>query len=486
MTAITQESTNTMQHTVNGANGSAGAVLGKVPPHDLEAEVAVLGAILLSPAALAAVLDVLTPEHFYRENNAAIYRAALALFQQGEPIDNVTLAAELAKLGVLERVGGRAHLALLQEQVPTAANVEHYAKIVRAKADKRALIAAGGECQRHGFDDALGAEEAINLGQAATYALSADRAGAGLVRAGTLVPAAMASIDNPGSAAPGVRTGLRDLDRKTGGLRPGDLVVLAARPSMGKSALAFQVAAHVAIDQGRPVAIYSLEMSREQVVDRLLCMRARVDSDRVRRHRQGDLQISDHEYEALVAAGGPLASAPLLIDDSPTLADLTFRMKARQASARESAELIVVDFLQLMESRAGGAGDGNRVQEVSAIARSLKAVARELAVPVLALSQLSRACESRQDKRPMLSDLRESGEIEQCADLVLMLYRDDYYNRDQSQKPGVAEVIVAKHRNGPTGVVELHWNAPTTTFADLETRHATRSNGRPRLVPEEE
>jgi replicative DNA helicase len=460
-----------MQQTVpiNGRSGAAAPLLGKVPPHDLEAEVSVLGAILLSPGAIATVLDFLAPEHFYRENNAVIYRAALALFQQGEPIDNVTMAEELIKRGLLERVGGRAHLALLQESVPTAANVEHYARIVRAKAAKRALIAAGTEGQRLGYDDTLEADEAINLAQAAMYALSADRVGEGLVQAGTQVPATMDSIDNPGSAAPGVPSGLADLDRRTGGLRPGDLVVLAARPSMGKSALAFQVAAHVAIDQHRPVAIYSLEMSREQVVERVLCSRARVDSERVRRARQGEIKLSDREYEALAGAAGPLADAPLFIDDSPTLADLAFRMKARQASARESVELIVVDFLQLMESKAGAAGgDGNRVQEVSAIARTLKAVARELAVPVLALSQLSRACESRQDKRPMLSDLRESGEIEQCADLVLMLFRDDYYTRDQSQKPGVAEVIVAKHRNGPTGVVELQWHAPTTTFADLE------------------
>jgi len=472
---------NTMQQIApaNGSNGSA-ALVGKVPPHDLEAEISVLGAILLSPAALAAVLDFLAPEHFYRENNAVIYRAALALFQQGEPIDNVTMAAELEKMGVLERVGGRAHLALLQESVPTAANVETYARIVRAKADKRALIAASSEGQRLGYDETLEADEAINLAQAAVYALSADRVGEGLVAVGTMVPEAMARLDNPRPEEAGLRTGLVDLDRKTGGLRTGDLIVLAARPSMGKSALAFQVAAHVAIDLGRPVAIYSLEMSREQVADRLLCMRARVDSDRVRRRRQGDLELGEREYEALAAASGPLGDAPLFIDDSPTLVDLAFRMKARQASARERVELIVVDFLQLMESKAGSAGDGNRVQEVSAIARSLKAVARELAVPVLALSQLSRAPEARQDKRPMLSDLRESGEIEQCADLVLMLYRDEYYTRDQSQKPGVAEVIVAKHRNGPTGVVELRWDAPTTTFTDLEKRR-TGTNGRPYL-----
>ncbi|HEY7201862.1 MAG TPA: replicative DNA helicase [Candidatus Dormibacteraeota bacterium] len=453
----------------NGGNGSA-PLLGRVPPHDLDAETSVLGAILLSPAALPQVLDELTPEDFYRENNGAIYRAALGLFGEGEPIDNVTLAAELEKRGLLERVGGRAHLALLQESVPTAANVEHYARIVRGKADKRRLIDAGAASQGFGFDDSLEPDEAINQAQAAMFALSGDRAGQGLVRAGSLVQAAMASIDNPGTVQQGLKMGLTDLDRRTGGLRRGELVVLAARPSMGKSALAFQVAAQVAVDQKRPVAIYSLEMSKEQVIERLLCMRAHVDSYRFRRAQEGELQLSDHEYDSLASATGPLGDAPLFIDDSPTLADLAFRMKARQASARESIELFVVDFLQLMDGKAGGGGGDNRVQEVSAISRALKAVARELGVPVLAVSQLSRACESRTDKRPMLSDLRESGEIEQCADLVLLLYRDDYYNRDRSEKPGVAEVNVGKHRNGPTGVVELRWDGPTTTFRDLERR----------------
>jgi replicative DNA helicase len=464
-------------------------VAARIPPHDLEAEASVLGAILLSPAAVGEVLDILAPEHFYRENNGQIYRAQLNLFREGEPIDNVTLAAELQKAGVLERVGGRAHLALLQESVPTAANVLHYAQIVRAKADKRALIAASVEGQRLGYDDALDADEAINLAQAAVYALSADKVGTGLVQAGTLVKPAMDRMEAlmaAGGGVEGLPAGWTDLDCVTGGFKASDLVVLAARPSMGKSAMAFQIAAHVAIDLGRPVAIFSMEMSKEQVLNRLLCMRAQVDSDRAQKGR-----LNEREHEALIGAAGPLEAAPLFIDDSPSLTDLTFRLKARQARAREGVELILVDYLQLMETRIGvQGGDVNRVQQVSAIARALKAVARELSIPVIALSQLSRACDARPDKRPMLSDLRESGEIEACADLVLFLYRDEYYNRDKSQKPGIAEVNVAKHRNGPTGSVDLVFRRELTRFEDLDRRRAGEpagagANGRPHLVPTE-
>jgi replicative DNA helicase len=887
---------------------------GRVPPHDLEAETSVLGAILLDQAAITRVLDFLSPEDFYRENNGQLYRAALTLFREGEPIDNVTLAAELEKMGVLERVGGRGHLALLQESVPTAANVEHYARIVKAKAYKRRLITAGSQVTALGFDDSLDAEEAVNQAQAHVYAISEDRVGSGLERLYDLLKPAMDRIDAQmasGGGVIGIPSGFHDLDRITNGFKAADLVIIAGRPSMGKcltagtliddpgtgerltieeavrrrlptvlgiaedgrvraaavaawvdsgvqeafrvrtrtgrsvevtghhpflsesgwqplhdlvigdriavparlpvfgsggpgpdevrrlaeraladgrfpacawrwdrerlaaflgrvmaermdfttasralaadvqhallrfgvvvglshlegdrrrveardldpiggrrprpagveeagrvwgapgpalavrepdvagrrgadlcwdeiagiepigchqvydltvpdganfiaqdvvvhnTSFVLNVALHAAVERKKPVAIFSLEMSKEQLVERMLCEQARIDAQRLHRGT-----LSDVEYERLAGALGPLGDAPVFIDDSPMLDDLTMRLKARQARSREGIELIVLDYLQLMHGRSGS-GDSNRVQEVSAISRSLKSIARELRIPVIAISQLSRAPEARPDKRPILSDLRESGcltgetrvylpdldlyrpirelvgatgfrvlalngetwkleprrvtnsfptgrkpvfrlttrlgrtiratrnhrflaidrwkrldelapgervavpraltgpdqpstsddqlalpgqadrgspalrgvlavepaplrivamsavywdevvsiqpdgeeevfdltveglqnfvaadmvvhnSIEQDADIVMFLYRDEYYNREKTEKPGIAEVIVAKHRNGPTGMVELIFRKELTRFENLERR----------------
>ncbi|MDQ6772086.1 MAG: replicative DNA helicase [Candidatus Dormibacteraeota bacterium] len=834
---------------------------GRVPPHDLEAEGSVLGAILLDQAALSRILDVLQPEDFYRENHGQVYRAALSLFREGEPIDNVTVAAELEKMEVLERVGGRAQLALLQESVPTAANVEYYARIVKDRAYKRRLISAGGEVTALGFNDALDAEEAVNQAQSHVYAISDQRVGSGLERLYDLLKPAMDRIDAQmatGGGVVGIASGFHDLDRMTNGFKPSDLIVVAGRPAMGKalaldtpiptptgwttmgalspgdqvfddrgrpatvlhatpvqvgrdcyevlfsdgarivadadhrwsvlsraarkfpeqrnhsvlttiemassvraddarlnycvriceaiqypraelpldpyvlgvwlgdgnsaSALVtprdtgiiehlaaagcatrprrargtcqfglgpskawaprrgtmrsaasavelrarvgagergrtvaaelavspatvslvgsgqaggdperhpsvqstlralgvlgakhiprtylqasvdqrlallqglmdtdgsidnlghaeyvstvpalsegvlelvtglglvprltvdraclngvdpgsryrvrfkptdFQVfrlarkaarqrsvrpgaavrqrfireinrvesvpvrclqvdapshlylagrecipthntsfilnvALNAAVEQRQPIAIFSLEMSKEQLVERMLCEHARIDAQRLHRGI-----LSDVEYDRLARSLGPLGDAPIFIDDSPMLDDLTLRLKARQARTRNGIELILLDYLQLMHGRSRS--DDNRVQEVSAISRSLKGIARELRVPVIAISQLSRAPEARPDKRPILSDLRESGSIEQDADIVMFLYRDDYYNRDKSEKPGIAEVIVSKHRNGPTGMVELMFRKELTRFENLDRRRA--------------
>ena len=840
------------------------AILGRsevrVQPQDLEAETSVLGAILLDQAAMTRVLDFLSPEDFYRENNAQIYRAALNLFREGEPIDNVTLAAELEKLGVLERIGGRAHLAWIQEAVPTAANVEHYARIVKDKAYKRRLISAGAQVTSLGFDDSLDAEEAVNQAQSHVYAISDDKVGSGMERIYDLLKPAMDRIDAQmasGGAVIGIPSGFHDIDRMTNGFKQSDLIVIAGRPSMGKcltarmllddpqtgeritikecveqrlaqawsidgdscvsparvadwvdsgvkecfrvrthtgrlvevthhhpfltragwqplhelivgdriavprsvpcfghdttlslelvrligywvgggclfrqpefmssdpdvvsdftavvsasfagmhvrqsgahvylagsgqpnplvrwlrslgllgkpaefkcfpscawrwdrprlaefvravmscegtvhringcpriefsvasrglaedmrhaltrfgvvsklwrkdprcwrvditeaesvdtyqrnigwvgekahrcggelvgsgrasqppvevwtllrtsagataergsevggfchtggrparrrlaahapvpgdrqlahlagpdlywdeivsidpignhqvydltvpdganfiaedivvhnTSFVLNVALHAAVDHKKPVAIFSLEMSKEQLVERMLCEQARIDAQRLHRGT-----LSDVEYERLAGALGPLGDAPIFIDDSPGLDDLTMRLKARQARSRESIELIVVDYLQLMHGHSRG-DDSNRVQEVSAISRALKSIARELRIPVIACSQLSRAPEARPDKRPILSDLRESGSIEQDSDLVMFLYRDEYYNRDKTEKPGIAEVLIAKHRNGPTGMVELVFRKELTRFENLERR----------------
>jgi replicative DNA helicase len=262
----------------------------------------------------------------------------------------------------------------------------------------------------------------------------------------------------------GIPSGFHDLDRMSNGFKAADLVIIAGRPSMGKTSFVLNVTLHAAVEQKKPVAIFSLEMSKEQLVERMLCEQARIDAQRLHRGT-----LSDIEYERLAGALGPLGDAPIFIDDSPTLDDLTMRLKARQARSREGIELIVLDYLQLMQGRSNS-GDANRVQEVSAISRALKSIARELKIPVIAISQLSRAPEARPDKRPILSDLRESGSIEQDADIVMFLYRDDYYNREKSEKPGIAEVIVAKHRNGPTGVVELMFRKELTRFENLDRR----------------
>jgi replicative DNA helicase len=446
------------------SNGRAGAL---VPPHNLEAEASVLGSLLLDPDAILRVLDLVDPEDFYRENHGQVYRAAVTLFRAGEAIDNVTVAAELERMGVLDRVGGRAQLAMLQEAVPTAANVEHYGAIVKDRAYKRRLIAAAKRGTELGYDDSLTGEEAVNQAQADVYALTADRPGTGMQSIYDVVKATMTRVDalQAGRGVVGMKTGFRDLDLLTNGLQPTDLVVVAGRPSMGKTAMTLQIAANVAMDADNPraVAIFSLEMSEQQLGERLLCARAGVDSERLRRGI-----LSEVEYDRLTSWAGPVGDAKLFIDDGP-LDDLSLRLKARQAKVRHDVGLIVVDYLQLMESRGGGPR-ASRVEAVSAISRTLKSIAKELDIPVLAVSQLSRGPELRPDKRPILSDLRDSGEIEQAADLVLFLYRDDYYNREKSAKPGVAEVDVAKHRNGRTGVVELLFRRELTRFDDLEKR----------------
>jgi replicative DNA helicase len=425
----------------------------------------VLGAVLLDSQAVTRVLDFLRPEDFYRENHSEIYRAALNLFRDGEPIDNVTLASELEKLGVLERIGGRAHLALLQESVPTAANVEFYGRIVKQKSYKRKLITTGTDIARLGHDDGIDSDEALNQSQSLLYAVADDRVGTNFMALYPLLREAMDRIEAQmasGKGVIGVPTGFYDMDNITNGFKPSDLIIIAGRPSMGKTSLALNIALHAAVEIKVPVAIFSLEMSKEQLVERMLCEQARIDAQRMHRGT-----LSEAEQQRLVMALGPLGDAPIFIDDSPTLDELTLLLKARQIKMRENVGMIVLDYLQLMHGRSRG-DDFNRVQEVSAISRSLKGLARELKIPVVAISQLSRAPEQRPDKRPMLSDLRESGSIEQDSDLVMFIFRPEYYKPEE--KPGIAEVIVAKHRNGPTGTFELKFRRELTRFENLEKR----------------
>ncbi|MDQ6722322.1 MAG: replicative DNA helicase [Candidatus Dormibacteraeota bacterium] len=437
---------------------------GRVPPHDLDAEMSVLGSILLDPLSVAKVLQFLHPEDFYRENNGQVFRAALDLFAAGEPIDNVTLAAQLQTMGMLDRVGGRTQLASMQSAVPTAANIEYYGRIVKEKAYKRRLISAGSNIAGFGYDDGVEAEEAINQAQSLVFGVADDRDQRELAKLYDLLGPAMERISlqmESGQGVIGVPSGFHDLDRMTGGFKDSDLIIVAGRPSMGKTSLALNIALHAALNATKAVAIFSLEMSKEQLTERLLTEQAQIDAQRLHRGL-----LSEAEFDRVSNALGPLGEAAIYIDDTPAMDELTLQLKARQAKMRHNVDLIVVDYLQLMHGRSRG--DDNRVQEVSSISRALKGLARELRIPVIAISQLSRAPEQRPDKRPILSDLRESGAIEQDSDVVMFLYRPEYYKSDE--RPGIAEVIVAKHRNGPTGMIELKFRRDHTRFYNLETR----------------
>ena len=437
---------------------------GRVPPNDLDAEVSVLGSILVDPLSIAKVLQFLHPEDFYRENNGQVYRAALDLFAAGEPIDNVTLAAQLQTMGVLERIGGRAQLASMQGSVPTAANIEYYGRIVKEKAYKRRLISAGGNIAGYGYDDSIEAEQAINQAQSLVFGVADDRDQRELARLYDLLGPAMERISlqmESGQGVIGIPSGFHDMDRMTGGFKDSDLIIVAGRPAMGKTSLALNIGLYAALEAKKSIAIFSLEMSKEQLTERLLTEQAQIDAQRLHRGL-----LSEAEFDRVSNALGPLGEAQIYIDDTPVMDELTLQLKARQAKMRHSVDMILVDYLQLMHGRARG--DDNRVQEVSAISRALKGLARELRIPVIAISQLSRAPEQRPDKRPILSDLRESGSIEQDSDVVMFLYRPEYYKSDE--RPGIAEVIIAKHRNGPTGMIELKFRRDHTRFYNLETR----------------
>src|SRR5437899_3873025 len=378
---------------------------GRVPPNDLDAEVSVLGSILVDPLSIAKVLQFLHPEDFYRENNGQVYRAALDLFAAGEPIDNVTLAAQLQTLGMLDRVGGRAALASMQSAVPTSANIEYYGRIIKEKAYKRRLISAGANIAGFGYDDGVEAEEAINQAQSLVFGVADDRDQRELSKLYDLLGPAMERISlqmESGQGVVGVPSGFHDLDRMTGGFKDSDLIIVAGRPSMGKTSFALNVGLHAALERKKSLAIFSLEMSKEQLTERLLTEQAQIDAQRLHRGL-----LSEAEFDRVSNALGPLGEASIYIDDTPVMDELTLQLKARQAKMRHGIDMIIVDYLQLMHGRSRG--DDNRVQEVSSISRALKGLARELRIPVLAISQLSRAPEQRPDKRPILSDLRESG-----------------------------------------------------------------------------
>jgi replicative DNA helicase len=440
----------------------------RLPPQNIEAEQSVLGSILIDRDAIARVAGFLRPEDFYREAHRTIYQVTCDLFERREPADFVLVCDELERRGRLEQVGGPAYITSLINTVPTAVNVEYYGRIVERCAILRRLITAAGQIAGVAYDNQHDAELAVDRAEQILFALTQRR------RAQDFVPISKVLTDyfdqieyvhlHRGQTF-GVPTGFRKLDELTGGLQRSDLVVLAARPGMGKTSFALNIAAHAAQKGGVPVGVFSLEMSCEQLVQRLLCAEAGIDSHKL---RTGYLEEDD--FPRIASAMGSLNDLPIFIDDTPGISVMELRTKARRLQAEHDLGFVVVDYLQLMQGRM----TDNRVQEVSEISRSLKSLARELNVPVLACSQLSRAVEQRQPKIPQLSDLRESGSIEQDADIVLFIYREELYD-ENTPKRGVAEIHIAKHRNGPLGKIDLHFAAHQTRFSDLETRYSRPS-----------
>ena len=434
----------------------------RVPPHSREAEEAIMGALMLDRNAIFKAIELLQPEHFYAEKNAEIFQAMVNLFQRGEAVDIITLTEELKRGGKLERAGGASYLGGLQESVATGAHIEHYANIVIEKYTLRSMIEISGEIVDSCFEGRDEAGEILDQAESSILAVSQGRLRQGFAPVNDILKATFANIQkiyDSKTHLTGVPSGYEKLDRLTGGLQPSDLLIVAGRPSMGKTAFALNVAQNAAIEAKKNVAVFSLEMSKEQLVQRLLTAEARIDAHKL---RTGNLK--DADWPLLTEAAGQLAEAPIYIDDTPAISVLEMRAKCRRLQAQKGLDLIVVDYLQL--ARSSSRAD-NRQQEISEISRGLKALAKELNVPVMALSQLSRALEARTDKRPMLSDLRESGAIEQDADVVMFIYRPEVYDKENEELEGMAEVIIGKQRNGPIGMVPLAFVKEYTRFENM-------------------
>ncbi len=445
----------------------------RVPPHDLDAERAVIGAMLVSETAVAAVAERLAAEDFYSEVHRIIYGAMMRLYSRGEPIDQLTLTNELRSVNEFERVGGRPYVFQIVESVPTAANAGRYADIVRGKALLRAIIDVGSRITEDAFREPEDVSEALDSAEQLVYGVSNRTLREHLAPVSELAPGALEMIqrlyEQEGEVT-GVETGFEDLDRLTTGFHKSDLIVLAARPAMGKTALSLNAIWHAAGEKKMPVAIFSLEMSKEQLVQRLISQTTRIPTQAL---RSGNVKAED--WPKLVRGVAEVSRAPIWIDDTAGVTLMEIRAKVRRLASQLNVagemplSLVVVDYLQLMVGGEARNRAENRQQEIAEISRGLKVLARDLDVPVLAIAQLSRAVEARHDKRPLLSDLRDSGAIEQDADMVMFLYRDEYYNSESDDK-GIAEVIVGKHRNGPTGKVQLAWMEQYTKFASLARR----------------
>ena len=439
--------------------------LGKVPPHDIEAEQAVIGSMLTDSDAVTSAIEVLKSEDFYREDNKEIYEAILNLYNRSEPIDIITVKAELESMGKFEKVGGLEYLAELPDKVPTTANAMKYIKIVEEKSTLRRLIKTANEIIELGYSPTEEVDDIMEGAEKKIFNIMQEKNQKGYSPLKDVLVESFTKLEelyNRKQHITGVPSGFIELDYRTAGFHGSDLVLIAARPAMGKTAFALNIATYAAVKANIPVAVFSLEMSKEQLVNRILCSEAMVDSNKV---RTGKLEEDD--WTKLAEAIGPLSEAEMYIDDTPGINIMEIRAKCRKLKLEKNIGLVVIDYLQLIQGT--NKRGGSREQEISEISRSLKILAKELNIPVIALSQLSRAAEQRPDHRPMLSDLRESGAIEQDADIVMFLYRDDYYNED-SEKKNIAEVIIAKHRGGSTGTVELLWLGNYTKFVNIEKR----------------
>ncbi len=437
--------------------------LGKIPPHDIEAEQAVIGSMLTDKEAVISALEILKPEDFYREDNKLIYTAILNLYNRAEPIDIITLKDELSSIGKLEAVGGLEYIAELPDKVPTTANAMKYIKIVEEKSILRSLIKTANEIISLGYDPTQEVEQIMDGAERKIFEVMQRKNQKGYHSIKDILVESFTQLEklyNQKQHITGVPTGFVDLDYKTAGLHNSDLILVAARPAMGKSAFALNIAANAAVRAKTPVVIFSLEMAKEQMANRILCSEALVDSNKVRTGK-----VEEEDWAKLAAASGVLSESDIFIDDTPGISIMEIRAKCRKMKMEKNIGLVVIDYLQLIQG--SNKRGGSREQEIAEISRSLKILAKEIDVPVIALSQLSRAPEQRPDHRPMLSDLRESGSIEQDADIVMFLYRDDYYNED-SEKKNIAEVIIAKQRSGSTGTVELMWLGSFTKFANLD------------------
>ncbi|HEY8992565.1 MAG TPA: replicative DNA helicase [Candidatus Microsaccharimonas sp.] len=439
---------------------------GKIPPQNLDAEMSLLGAVLIDEETLADISEHVKAPDFYDKRHGLIYDAMMRLYEKRKPVDLLTLTEELKKKNDIETIGGSAYLTELTNYVPTAAHAEAYAELVGQKAIRRRLIKASGEISELGFDEETSTEELLEQAEAQLFAVSDQSLKQDLVSIESILTDSFDRMEelhrNKGQLR-GVRTGYRDLDNMTAGLQRSDLIILAARPAMGKTTLVTNLAYNVATIAKQPVLFFSLEMSKEQLVDRMLADASGVDAWNI---RTGNL--SDDDFGKLSDAMGEMAEAPIFIDDTPGVSVLEMRTKARRAAHEQPLGLIIIDYLQLMQG--SGRGDGNRVQEVSEISRGLKLLARELNVPVIALSQLSRSVESRSPQIPQLADLRESGSIEQDADIVMFIYREAYYN-PETDRENITDLIIAKHRNGPTGKVELYFHPERLRFMSLDRKH---------------
>jgi replicative DNA helicase len=450
-----------------------GALMGKLPPQAVDLEEAVLGALMLEKEAITTVIDILKVDNFYREQHKLIYEAIIDLFNASEPVDMLTVTNQLRKNGALERAGGAFYITNLTSRVNSAANIEYHARIVAEMAIKRKLITIAGEIQRDAYEDTADVFELLDRTESALFEVSEANIRKNYVDMKTVMRDALRELEarkEHKDGLTGVPSGFSALDRITSGWQPSDLIIIAARPAMGKTAFVISALRNAAVDFNKPVVIFSLEMSAVQLVNRMISAEAELDSEKI---KKGNL--ADYEWEQLVHKTTRLNKAPIFIDDTPALSVLELRAKCRRLKAQHDIQMIIIDYLQLMSgdtSKSGGKG-GNREQEIASISRAMKQLAKELNCPVIALSQLSRAVETRGgDKRPQLSDLRESGSIEQDADMVMFLYRPEYYGILQGENgeplQGVGEVIIAKHRNGSLDTVQLKFIGKYTRFTDLD------------------